>query len=298
MRRIKEELKRFSFIRLYHKKMKKEYWKIRDFFYFQYYKYKGYPIIKTHFARLNNFGDQFNVDLLNFFGYKLIWTPNWKTADIALTGSILQHYSKSFKGVVLGSGFIDRKYSMPFVQWNVQILRGPLSAEQCGTSKEEVVFGDPGILASLLFKNNISKTHELGIVPHYVDYDFALEKYKNNKNVKVINVRKKPKQVADEIKSCRNIASSSLHGLIFADSFRIPNVHLKFGEQLFGGLHKFNDYYWGMDAKEEMLEYSNDLLLSDIVSCCKLRYSESYLSEKQVIISKTMRMVLNDIRVK
>lgn len=298
MRKIKAQFKKFTFIRLYHKKLKKRYWKVKDYFYAHYCSFKGYPVIKTHFARLHNFGDQLNVDVLMFFGYKLLYVPNWKTADVALTGSILQHYHKDFNGAVLGAGFIDQKYSVPFTQWDVKILRGPLSAEQCGKTKEEVLFGDPGILASLIFKNNISKKYELGIVPHYVDYDVALKKFENFKNVKVINVRKKPIEVADDIKSCSHIASSSLHGLIFADSFRIPNIHLKFGDLLFGGLHKFNDYYRGMDAQEEVLIYSNDLLLKDIIKHCKLRYSDVYLVKKQTVMRELIKEVLNNIQVR
>ena len=109
MKRLKAFFKRSTVIRKLHKNYKKKLWEITDFFKLKYYNIRGYSVIHTHYARLNNFGDLFNIDLLNFLGYKLIYRKDWSTAEIALTGSILQHYSPKFKGYILGAGFIDNK---------------------------------------------------------------------------------------------------------------------------------------------------------------------------------------------
>ena len=47
----------------------------------------------------------------------------------------------------------------------------------------------------------------------------------------------------DGIASCRFLFSSSLHGLIFADSYSVPNAHLRLSTRVLGAEHKFRDYY-------------------------------------------------------
>lgn len=296
MYRIKKELKKFKILRLGYKNFKKKYWSINDDLFEKYLRLKKLPFIKTHYARLNNFGDQYNKDLLNFFGYKLVYAKGWKESDVALTGSILQHYPPDFKGRILGTGFIDSKYSRKNVLWNTKILRGPLTAKQCGQIDDPVVYGDPGILASLVFSQDKIKKYLLGIVPHYVDYDYAYKLFKNSTDVNIINVRQSASKVAKEIQSCEYIASSSLHGLIFADSFRIPNIHLKFGDLLFGNLHKFNDYYLGMESEPQCVDYHEEMKIDEIISFCKLRHSEDYLSEKQNKIKNIISEELKDLK--
>jgi hypothetical protein len=72
---------------------------------------------------------------------------------------------------------------------------------------------------------------------------------------KVISVAQPPEEVADQIKSCKLILSSSLHGLIVSDSLGVPNVHLMLSDNLKsphhlrGGEHKFRDYYSAIDKK-------------------------------------------------
>ena len=42
------------------------------------------------------------------------------------------------------------------------------------------------------------------------------------------------------------ILSSSLHGMIFADSYDIPNAHLLLSKKVIGGDYKFKDYRSGV----------------------------------------------------
>jgi hypothetical protein len=52
-----------------------------------------------------------------------------------------------------------------------------------------------------------------------------------------------PKEVISQIAQCNSILSSSLHGLITADSLRIPNIRIEISTAIRGGDWKFNDYY-------------------------------------------------------
>lgn len=255
---------------------------------------KGRKSIKTHYARVNNFGDLFNKDLVEFFGYNLYYTGSYKKSKVSLTGSILGAYPRNYEGFVLGSGFILERYRRENNNWKVEMIRGPLSAKQC--EAPPVHYADPGIIAREVYKESlagINKKYRLGIVPHAADYPIV-NQMEWPEDVMIINPQRPPRDVARDIYSCENIASSSLHGLIFSDSFGIPNIHIKFGDRLIGGLYKFDDYYMGMDTTGEFLEFDNHINSEMISDRCKLRNSTEYLNEK---ISKTieiMREVLSE----
>jgi hypothetical protein len=78
---------------------------------------------------------------------------------------------------------------------------------------------------------------------------------KNPDIFKVISVAQTPEEVADEIKSCKLVLSSSLHGIIVSDSLGVPNAHLMLSDNLSspnhlrGGEYKFRDYYSGINRK-------------------------------------------------
>ena len=66
--------------------------------------------IKTHYARVNNFGDQFNNDLVQFFGYNIFYTRSYIRSEVALTGSILGAYQEDYEGYVLGASFLKSNF--------------------------------------------------------------------------------------------------------------------------------------------------------------------------------------------
>jgi len=248
-------------------------------------------IIYSKYSRINNFGDLYNIDIVRFFNAELIYVSSSLKSEMALTGSILGDYPRDFSGYILGAGFISKRYNRIGNNWKVKIIRGPLSAKQCGANN--VVFGDPGIMASQIFSFNSKKYYDLGIVPHKRDLEMV-KGLKWDKSVKIINPRQVPAKVAKEINECRFIASSSLHGLIFADSFRIPNIHLKFSDQLTGGFHKFDDYYLGMEAVPEHLVFTSILTVEDIVHSCRLRYTTEFLYQRQEKIKKIISSVIHE----
>jgi pyruvyltransferase len=251
----------------------------------------------SHFANVRNFGDNFNFDLMSFFGYKLIWTPYYKKSQLALTGSILGSYLREYNGLVLGSGFIRSSYNRKNNNWDVKLIRGPLSAEQCGAKK--VFYGDPGILASRVYSSlrKITKKYELGILPHSQDYDKI--KDLDLENVIIINPRLKSRVVAEKISKCKNIASSSLHGLIFSDSFEIPNIHILLSNRVTGGDHKFKDYYKAFDLNHKFIDLRNrnitDSVMKKILENCTINIEKSKLDKIQDEIERIFKNSLNDI---
>lgn len=194
-------------------------------------------------------------------------------ADIVGIGSFLSKfkYSKNFikkifqiirrKPVnhVWGTGFIreeEEKESKFFHKMVFHALRGELSKQRVekitGKSLGSIPLCDGGILVSELFDYRIEKKYELGIIPHYREQDEPLfqDMRKISKKSILINLRDNPMKVCEQIGSCEYILSSSLHGLIIADSFHIPNLHVKVSNKLLGDGFKFRDYYsgYGLDA--------------------------------------------------
>ena len=67
-----------------------------------------------------------------------------------------------------------------------------------------------------------------------------------------------PLDVIDQITSCRKILSSSLHGLIVADAYRIPNARLILSNLICGGDFKFDDYYKSVAKKHVVVDLAGN----------------------------------------
>jgi hypothetical protein len=75
--------------------------------------------------------------------------------------------------------------------------------------------------------------------------------------IHVVDVRRGPSAVIKEIAACEHILSTSLHGLIAADSFDIPAAWARREPDLWGGRFKFLDYESAVTpgtTRETMLE--------------------------------------------
>ena len=115
----------------------------------------------------------------------------------------------------------------------------------------DIPTGDAGILASELLDKMPEKKYDVGVIPHICDLDgelvqTAVRKYDGGV---LINVKDAPLEVIEQIAQCRTVISSSLHGLIVADSLGIPNMHVLFSDRPLGDGYKFDDYYSAYGAE-------------------------------------------------
>ena len=62
----------------------------------------------------------------------------------------------------------------------------------------------------------------------------------------------------NQVASCDFIFSSSLHGLIAADSLGIPNKWVKFSDLVLGNGYKFKDYYsvFGLEDEKPLCDFT------------------------------------------
>jgi len=217
------------------------------------YLYQSVGVLKSRFARgekinaywydrIVNFGDLLTPSILIQLGLIPI-NSNKNDSDIISTGSILDNLSEDYNGYIIGSGLMyDVKRKFPNAK--IRAVRGELTRSRIGAPMN-IVLADPGIIADDLIKERLEKKYELGIVPHYMD--------KNNENIKhifnryykeilIIDVQRNPKQVISDIDKCCFILSSSLHGLVVADSLDIPNAWVVLSDKVLGNGFKFYDY--------------------------------------------------------
>lgn len=225
--------------------------------------------IKLYYARLNNMGDLLNEIILErVMGFK-VERCSVLTGEMSAIGSHLGMYTyhgnplmraqqlingKKFPHVdVWGTGFINYddckgrffKRDMVF-----HAVRGELSrraVERMTGKSLDIPTGDAGILASHLFNERQEKRYSVGIIPHICDIDdpSVAALARSYEDSVIINLRDEPVEVLRQIDRCEVILSSSLHGLIAADSFHIPNKHIVFSDRPKGDGFKFDDYYSG-----------------------------------------------------
>lgn len=192
-----------------------------------------------------NFGDILTPYVLDHFNIGWEFTEKFDTICI---GSIAKHATTNT--LVLGSGIIGRTQNLcPTADW--KFVRGPITRKriiECGGNCPEI-YGDPALLLPL-FCEESKKEYDVGIVPHYVDYNLAVELFPSHN---IINLKNRnPLEVAREISKCRTIISSSLHGIIAANAYGIPAAWVKFSDKLKGDGVKFLDYFQSINCNAEL----------------------------------------------
>lgn len=208
-------------------------------------------MINARWARTPNWGDTLNPILIECLSGEV---PKYESINpkYLCIGSILQWATDDT--VVWGTGII-RKFDIIKSKPKVLAVRGPLTRElllKRGIDCPEI-YGDPALLYPRFYKPNVTKKYKYGIIPHIVDKEHPwVLKYKNNSDVKVIDVARKStlddiNLFVDELNECEIIFSSSLHGLIAADAYGIPSYWVELSDKVIGHGFKFHDYFMSVN---------------------------------------------------
>ena len=242
--------------------------------------------LKVYYAAVPNMGDMLNKLIIEqLFGYS-VKRHTYLTGQLSAIGSGLGHFT--YHGNILfriiqrvfgilfpnvyiwGTGFISyNDKDSNFYRKNIKFaaIRGVLSKKRIESiigEKLQIPLGDAGILSSFLLKNKTKKIYDVGIIAHFKEQDDPVFKRMIEKfdNSVFIDVRQQPDVVIKQIAECECIISSSLHGLIIADSLHIPNIHVVVTDKLMGDGFKFDDYYSAYNINHPYL----DLNIADIPS--------------------------------
>ena len=204
---------------------------------------------------LYNFGDVCIVDIVkNIFGFNIERAP-LDECELIGVGSILQMAQSDANGnkiKVWGSGFIEPGTNNNLENLDFYAVRGKKTEARID---KKVVLGDPGLLASIVYSRASEKHNKIGVLLHYADVNEDIaHKFKMDSRFVLIDPTQPPDKVAYEITRCRAIISSSLHGLIFSDSYKIPNAWLDISKNVYGDGYKFYDYFSGVKINKQKVE--------------------------------------------
>ncbi|WP_407358486.1 polysaccharide pyruvyl transferase family protein [Microbacterium sp. LTA6] len=214
-----------------------------------------------------NFGDDLTPWLLPRYGIVPLYREP-RAARLIGVGSLLEFVPQDFTGAIWGSGLMnDRRHLLPAA--SVLAVRGPLTAERIGLA-EEPTFGDPGILVARHLPRPPSDGR-IAVVPHghhrpHPQLDRRVREA-GEAAVRVVNVHQRAAVAVREIAASRAVITTSLHGLITADSYGIPAVWTTLDPPLGGGDFKFRDYEAAVTpGRTRFRPFDEALSLDDLVA--------------------------------
>lgn len=222
----------------------------------------------------NNWGDDINV----FFGESISGSKvvvknlsllynNLPITSYSCIGSIIDSIQDN-RTEVWGSGIINESKEITVIPRKIHSVRGPKTREELLKRNIEcpALYGDPALLISRYMRPKFEKKFKWGIIPHYseIDEPTIVSFCRNNPEVLLIKMQDYNdwRDIPSQICSCGCIISSSLHGLIMADSYRVPNAWVRFSNKIKDGDFKYLDYFLSVGRIETEPHYVKDL--SDI----------------------------------
>lgn len=198
---------------------------------------------------LNNWGDYLPPYLYEKItgepANDIIYHDKISKEPIVSIGSILD-INQNPDSIIWGTGFMHSNSKCRVNPKQILAVRGPLTRDlliQQGIACPKV-YGDPALLISRFYYPSVEKKYLVGVIPHYVDVNHPfVTSLKNNRLIKIINVCQPIEDFIKDVLSCEKIISSSLHGIICADSYGIPNTWIKLSDKVGGKGFKFMDYF-------------------------------------------------------
>lgn len=172
--------------------------------------------------------------------------PAVRPSRLLSVGSVLHFASEG--DTIWGSG-VNAKIDATehrYQQLDVRAVRGPLTRRFLAERKIAVpeIYGDPALLIPELIKGRVQRRshYKIGLVPNLNDIKNGnVPPYSDD--IHVISPFLPWIACIREIAACDFVIASSLHGLILADAYGIPNRMVRYSE--IEPPFKYDDYYLG-----------------------------------------------------
>lgn len=203
-----------------------------------------------------NWGDYMNLILAEYIsGKKVIPQQIYDTGkSIAMVGSILP-WAMNNKTIVWGSGCLDsNEKGWQYVEKPLKVcaVRGPLTREVLIKHNIDCpeIYGDPILCLPRYYQPVVNKKDKIVIIPHVSCIQQAYEVCQASDSITLLNPRnfKSWKEFVDDIVSSKLVFSASLHGLIVADAYGVPNVWVSFPNHTHPDNNfKFHDYFYSVN---------------------------------------------------
>jgi pyruvyltransferase len=222
---------------------------------------EGIPLFYWHENAYTNFGDYISLKLVErivggpvrYFKKK----PKVPEKKLLAVGSILFFATQG--DIVWGSGVNGRrmnKADYTFTDLDIRAVRGPLTrrfiAENFNIPCPEI-YGDPALLFPYFFpefKRSKDPSLDYLIIPHYSERGLMPKEDFPN----MVYPTDPWEEVLEKILDSKLVISSTLHGLVLAESYGIPARMLRISEN--EPLIKFADYYMGTNRRFFKIAYS------------------------------------------
>jgi pyruvyltransferase len=226
------------------------------------------PIIESCWAIKDlNAGDLVAPMLLKSYGFTPVFSHRTE-ARLFSCGSLLDKVPTNFSGYILGTGLMHGDVIKSLPDARILAVRGELTRNNIGAPRDTIL-GDPGLLVARCLTSTRKKRFALGVIPHFTDnkdprLHNLLRRYK--KEILFINIQTTPLAVLKQIDQCEYILSSSLHGMVFADSVGVPNAWIILSDRVQGKGFKFHDYGSALKWKRDPVLIFGDEKLSELIT--------------------------------
>ena len=164
-------------------------------------------------------------------------------------------------------------------------VRGPLTKERLEKDGHEcpAVYGDPSMLLPYIYKPDVIKRYDIGVIPHYVDYKLAKGGMYGS-SINVIDILSGIKNVIIETNKCRCVLASSLHGIMLGESYGISTGWIRFSNKIASKEFKFQDYYLSTGRTVQVIDWTERWNIPPALAKCYQR-SKPILARKQFLLS-------------
>lgn len=214
--------------------------------------------------RPHNWGDDLNYHLVRAISGRRVVVQNVSFLDLlpvenyVCIGSVLE-YKVNPQSVVWGTGVQYGIRPLAVRPRRITAVRGRLTHRFLTSQGIDcpATYGDPALLLPRFYRPDVRKAYRIGFVPHVCDLDNAgLRRYvETHADATIIDLAHYAdwREVIDHICRCEVIVSSSLHGLIAADAYGVPNAWARFSDKVLGGDFKFLDYFSAVGRETEVV---------------------------------------------
>ena len=199
-----------------------------------------------------NFGDDLFGKIVSRLTGNEVRTclPDYSGRKFFIGGSTLSYVRNGDQ--IWGAGIRDGYFDPKIQHLRVYAVRGPRTA---AILRERGIvvpycYGDPAILWPEIFPEigELSPKWDCGIIPHFREFINASD-LSYPPNLKVISPAQDALMVLDQIRQCRAIVASSLHGIICAEAIGIPVEPYKLDGPHSEPDFKYADYYAASDRE-------------------------------------------------
>jgi pyruvyltransferase len=191
------------------------------------------PLSLHWWKAVPNFGDAISPLVLSHVSGRNVVHAGVHKAEVWGIGSLLQVVKRAYptkkdmRPTVWGTGLLHPVNGTAFSKHvNIALVRGPITATLLDLEVSR--FGDPGLVISDVWPHDRAPNGKIGIVPHHslMDDLVLAALLDSDPKYQLIDPRGPAQDVCAAIAACDHVFASSLHGLIVADAYGVPNTWL------------------------------------------------------------------------